>query len=128
MTDLIDAPVEAPAQPAKTPKDLLRNAALIIEEFGWAQGVGKDGNGRHCAIGAIYEAGGAYTNDDVFTDNVESVLEAVRILSSEIRRSGWSEVGVDGIVGIDVATYNDNIATEPEQITGLMRSAADRLP
>jgi hypothetical protein len=45
-------PVEAPPK-TKTTADVLRHAALLIEERGWCQGDAVDAHGHLCAVGAL---------------------------------------------------------------------------
>jgi len=59
MIDTIVAPVATPpAAPAKTVRDVLLHAALLIEERGWCQGLYEAPDGRLCAIGALSVASG----------------------------------------------------------------------
>jgi hypothetical protein len=45
------------------PSEILQKAQNILLEDGWAQYYHKTGDGRHCMLGALYEAAGFYHSE-----------------------------------------------------------------
>ena len=90
----------------KTARDVLRHAALIIEERGWVQRVLSNAEGQVCALGAIYTAatGEAYGAPDRYCD------EAAEALSEH--------------VGADIEDWNDAQGRTAEQVIAALREAA----
>ena len=118
MTLTLDPVVEAPVVPqTKTYPDVLRHAALIIEERGWHQGHYISGDGKVCALGAIVLAlGGSFDATGgpkykSFTD----YAQASEMVSDYLTGGG-------PIYG--VADWNDRQGRTAAQVTAALRAAA----
>jgi hypothetical protein len=89
----------------KTAREILREAADLIERDGWVQGVYHSEDGRHCAAGALSRAL-ADVDDPV-------AYETYSLLLDEI---GW----------VGVPMWNDTVATSGQQVVDTLRRAAER--
>lgn len=115
--DFLPFTVEAP--------DLLRAAALLLEEKGWVQGVlvsvnGLTGScGGYCTVGAVTAVGiVAGASDRDFLDRTTATGRAEAALDAVVREeSGFRSI----------AALNDSPETTRETMTALLRKAADRL-
>jgi hypothetical protein len=101
-------PVEAPP---KTTADVLRHAALLIEERGWMQGV-STGPSR-CAVFAIDTAAGA--NNDVVH------WRAHRVLAS------YLGLNIPDVVGDrrPIVEWNDTPGRTAAEVIAALRAAAE---
>jgi hypothetical protein len=109
-----------PAVTEKTVPDVLRHAAMYIEEHGWVQGSYCGMNSEKCAISAIIWAakGGSVLLFDKSHPNWGLYIGASRAAEKQLQAEGHH----GSMVG-----YNDNVATKMGQVTSLLRRTADRL-
>ena len=107
-------PVEVPA-PIKTPADVLRHAALIIEERGWSDDEPITADGRCCTLGAIRLAvhgniGGLFSDE---------MAPAVRYFGLRL-----DPTDAENAIG-SIAVWNDAPGQTAEEVTAALRAAAD---
>ena len=98
----------------KTTADVLRHAALVLEERGWVQGKLADADtGAVCALGALNVA---VTGAALGTKGEDSDFAAVE------RAALMAELFTNGQ---PLTTWNDNFAHAREDVTALFRKAAE---
>lgn len=104
---------------SKTPAEILRAAAGIIDERGWTQGFLQDSELRVCLVGALHLAGGSGHPIDAPRDSRDWVTyrEACRALSRHLRVSG---VGTAGLVD-----WNDTPGRREAEVRAALLAAAD---
>jgi hypothetical protein len=108
-TDHDVIPAVAPRE--KTPADVLRHAALVIEERGWTQGDFSSGEaGPYCAMGAIAVALEGDPVPTVLRNPAYSALTRYLGLGQNFGRA---------------FTWNDDDGRTAEEVTSTLRSAAD---
>lgn len=123
--------VEVRTMPAAEPREkslanVLRHAALVIEERGWTTGEPVSPTGKVCAWGgirvAVYGDGPA---DDPADIDVEAAATAV--LAGFVRTyQPTLHDESDGIRDIGaVAAFNDAAGRTAEEVTAALRAAAD---
>lgn len=110
--------VEVPAR-EKTPADVLRHVARIIEERGWCQVSSEDSTGRVCIIGGIETAVFGRVgdtkdpNDSLWLDHKWPLVNAVRD-------------HLDSFLDVPSTwVYNDETGRTASEVTAALRSAAD---
>lgn len=87
-----------------TTSEFLRRAADVLEEDGWCQGRGTDGQGRHCAVGAMCS---------VAVDHGQAT--SVHLLPLRARLEG------------PLSDWNDEPGRTKEEVLALFRNTADEL-
>lgn len=130
MIETFEAPVEAPVETkTKTAADVLRHAALIIEEHGWNQGNYMDAQGHVCAMGAIGKALGApwydsgqgfessYYRIEPYTSHETLHSAAVLALMAKINPGDRAPRGVP--------EWNDDVGRTRDEVIAALRAAAD---
>lgn len=110
----VEAPVEAPVR-EKTPADVLRHAALVIEEVGWSDDEPLTDEGCRCAGGAM----AFVVNGSMWDSEDPLVVEAAQWLLRSLGRDSYTPLG-------GVAGWNDDEAGSAEVVTAALRAAADR--
>lgn len=105
-------------------RQILLDAAKILETEGWTQGVYHSVGGRHCAVGAISKATdalakGAREEFDFFATKTVAYTTAKRNLLAEANR--WAVVRT-----CVVENWNDDVAKSAEEVISTMRKAANR--
>jgi len=80
---------------------LLNDAADVLVSSGWCQGYYNDDQGRHCLVGALYQAA------DQDWETVKDAKERVR-----------------GYVGRNPLSWNDAKGRTQRQVVDVLRSAA----
>lgn len=100
--------------------EILRDAAVILEEHGWCRGLLKNAEGCYCAQGAI---AAALVNDtDLNAEQLETVL-----LNNKVAIGALSQWVLDA-AGAECAAlwvYNDEEARNAQDVIGSLRKAAD---
>lgn len=118
MTLTIDRPITRPVESApapKTPADLLRHAAMILEETGWCRRVHVDEAGRRCLAGAIHAANGQFGNHPGWDDHSLKAIGFVRRVLENTGQEWW----------LLPAHWNDMCARDGAEVIGVLRAAAN---
>lgn len=103
-----DTPASPPAQ--KAPADILRHAALILEETGWCQGMFTAPDGRHCMVGALMAAND-YSTVDLNRPTTSPIHKAEVALYKAGYGIGW----------------NDRTGRTEAEVIAALRETADKL-
>lgn len=108
-------PIEVPAR-EKTVADVLRHAALVIEERGWSHGQLRSDDGSVCVWGGIRTA---VFGDDEGNGFMED-KPAIRVLAESLGFPTTLHHGLGHVV-----EWNDAPGRIAEQVTAALRAAAD---
>lgn len=95
----------------KTACKLLHEAEEILKPRGaWTQGVTRDSKGRHCAVGAIYEAAGMYRDEGIGERKRDAMKLAIRALDAQAPGNG-------------IVRFNDRWSTKKRDVLAIFRKA-----
>lgn len=103
---LYDPKWEVPAKtkPAESWRQLLLDAATVLEEDGWTQRRVFDENG-YCALGALYRA----NHCSIFGDDFDRAAVALRAHTDDV-----------------ISAWNDAPERTKEEVVAALRKAADK--